>query len=216
MHVDTLTLMIPGSFAAALASIFLFGAWVQTRTALSLLWWAVGSLAASLGVALLIAGLATGQSLGIATGVGISTVAPALFWGGIRQFNRRRVPVFALLAGIVAWGAAGPLAQLFGHEPGTWSTLVSFSTWCIYLPASAWELTRARREKLNALWPMIGVLILHSLVYLGGSHDLITGELVLGNPPRLFSWFGAIHFESIVFAMASATLMILLNKERVE
>jgi diguanylate cyclase (GGDEF)-like protein len=216
MHIDTLTLMVPGSFASALAAMVLMGAWFQERSATALLWWAVASFIDAIGVGLLIMGLASGNVSSIMTGVGVSTISPALFWGGLRRFNNRRAPLLWLTAGLAAWLASGAVAHLFGLDHQKWSTLMSFAIWCVYLPAGIRELWSTRAEKLSARWPLIVLLAVHSLVYLGGSHDLLTGEFALDSPPVLFSWFGAMHFESIVFSMAGAIIMILLCKERVE
>jgi diguanylate cyclase (GGDEF)-like protein len=216
MQIDTMTLMIPGSFAAAVAGVVLLIAWTQDRTAQSLLWWAAASFLQALGVGMLLAGIATGAVLWEMIGIGASSLAPALYWGGLRRFNGRRAPVLLLLAGPATWLASGAIEHVMGIDHQKWSTFVSFAVWWVYLLAGPWELWRRRDEKLNARWGMVALLALHTLVYVGGSIDLVTGVLVLGRPPVLFSWFGAIHFESILFSMAGSILMILLCKERVE
>lgn len=208
--------MLPGSFAAILASMLLLGAWFKDRKAGALLWWAAASLLNGIGVAALLAGLSTSAILTIMTGVALSSAAPALYWGGIRRFNGRSTPLLLILLGLVIWFASRPVTQFLQLEHEKWSTLVSFALWYVYLAAGIWELWRSRGERLSTRWPLIALLAVHSLVYGAGTIDLLTGELVLGSPPELFSWFGAIHFESISFSMVGSILMILLCRERIE
>ena len=216
VHIDTLTLMLPGSFASILASLLLVGAWIQDRKAGALLWWAAASLLHGVGVAAMLAGLSTGATLAIMTGVGLSSAAPALYWGGIRRFNGRSTPLPLILLGLLAWFASRPVAQLLQLDHEMWSALVSFTLWYVYLAAGIWELWKSRGERLSTRWPLIALLAVHALVYGAGTIDLLTGVLVLGAPPELFSWFGAIHFESIAFSMVGSILMILLCRERIE
>ncbi|MDR3470572.1 MAG: GGDEF domain-containing protein [Devosia sp.] len=216
MQIDTVTLLIPGGFASALAGVSLLAVWVQNRRALALLWWAAATLLDAAGVAVLIAGLAGGNPLLTMTGTGVSTLAPALIWGGIRAFSGRRAPLVLILAGPAAWLISGGIEHLMHLDHQMWSTLISFALWQVYLPAGIWELWRGREEKLVARWPLAVIMTLHAVVFLGGSYDLLTGAALYGQPPALFSWFGSIYLESIAFAMTGSTLLILLCKERVE
>lgn len=216
MQIDTLTLMIPGSFASAIAGIFLLGAWFQNKSAPALLWWSAASLLNAIGVAILIVGFASRSVLPIMIGVGLTTIVPALVWGGIRRFNNRSASPLLLMAGLAAWVAVGGVAQFAHLDHQKWSTLVSFALWYVYLPAAIWDLWNTRQEKLLARWPLIGLFALHAVVFVGGSYDVLSGVLVLDRPPLLISWFGIIHFETIVFAMGGSIFMLLLCKERVE
>jgi diguanylate cyclase (GGDEF)-like protein len=143
----------------------------------------------------------------------LTVVVPALIWGGIRRFSNRPVSLPLLAAGMVAWLATG-LAPLDEYQ--RWSTLVSFALTSAYLLAAVWVLWSDRAEKLNARWPLTALLAAHAGVFLGGTVELLSGTFVLDQPPALGTWFGVIHFETILYSMGTAIFMVLLCNERVE
>lgn len=214
MHLDSLTLMVPDAFATALACLFLFGAWRQFRGGPALLWWAAANGINAISLAVLTAGLAWQMPLLVMAGVGLMTIVPALIWDGVRRFNNRSTPPALLAAGLVVWLATALMP--FGIDHQKWSTLASFAIWCGYLSAAIWSLWSAREEKLNARWPLMALLAVHATMFFGGGYEIFSGTFQLNEPPNLNSWFGAYHFESIVYSMGTAIFMVLICKERIE
>ena len=116
--------------------------------------------------------------------------------------------MLALFA-VAAWLAVDVAASMTHSGP-----LVSFGGWIIWLCVSAFELWRGRAEKIPARWPLLALLMIHALVYTGGIYDVLRGRFTYDGILPLNSWFGAIFFEGIFYAMASAILMAMLCKER--
>ncbi len=209
MTFDTITLMMAGSITAALAGLLLFGVWVQMRQATALLWWFVANIAYAAGIALLAVGLPDQNVPLIVAGGMISDVAVPLIWIGVRKFNTQRPPGLSTLLVVITWMTVDLAASVMPM-----GLLVSFTGWVVWLSAAAFELWRGRAERIPARWPLIAILMIHALVFLGGVYDILTAGFALDGVAPLDSWFGAIFFEGIVYAMASAILMALLCKER--
>ena len=209
MAFDTITLMMAGSITTALAGLALFGVWTQLRHETALLWWFAADIAYAAGIAFLAAGLPDSIIHLVAAGTLSSDVALPLLWIGARAFNRRPTPVRLALPVALAW----PVASL---ATGMMQVGLSFSFigWAVWLSVTAFELWRGRAERIPARWPLIAVFMIHAAVYAGGGVDALSGELQRGSVAPLNSWFGAIFFEEIVFAMASAVAMAMLCKER--
>lgn len=214
MYLDPLTLMFPGAIATAFAALLLFGAWWQYRETPALLWWSASNGLNAASIALMAAGFIMVSPLPTAVGAGLSSLAPVVVWAGVHHFNRRPVPWLVFAAGPVLWLAV--FLAPFGHDNMEWSAMTGFALWSFYLPAAAWVLWKARSEPLIARWPLMGFLGLHALVYAGAAIETVTGTIELGGPPPVDSWFGMIHFETILYAMGTAFFMVLLCKERVE
>ena len=107
MHLDSLTLMVPDALATALAGLFLLGAWLIFRTGPALLWWGVANGINAIGLAVLTLGLSWQTPLLIIVGAAVTTIVPALIWGGVRSFNHGRAPLVLIGAGVVIWLAVG-------------------------------------------------------------------------------------------------------------
>ncbi len=214
MHLDALTLMAAGSFVAGISGLLLFGAWMQIRSARALLWWAIANGIDAIAISGLAAGLATHRPLTIAIANGFLVVTPPLVWGGVRTFNRRRVPPIALVAGPLAWLAVGLLPLPGGPEAAP--TGASFAVWIAYLAAANVELWRSRGEPLRARWPLMGLFSLHALIFLAGIIHLLTGGTIADAVPPLTSVFGLIHFENLTYTIGTAVFMVVMAKERVE
>ena len=209
MTFDTLTLMIATSVTTALSAVLLLGMWTQLRHATALLWWFAASVFGAAGIALLAIGLSQDIIHLIVAGTVLSDIALPLLWVGIRVFDRTPTPLPLVLFAVFGWATADLVAGLmqFVHA-------FSFAGGVLWLSASALALWRGRAERIPARWPLIAVFMVHASVFAGGVYDALSGGLPREGMAPLNSWFGAIFFEGIVFAMASAVLMVLLCKER--
>jgi diguanylate cyclase (GGDEF)-like protein len=215
MHIDTLTLMIPSAFSLVLAGILLGGTYFHTRGQVCLLWWAGALLLNAVGLSFLIAAIVASNSVASGIAAGLMSLAPPLFWGAIRRFNGRSTPIFILAAGPSFWLLSGVVAKVAGLDPEVWSPAAHFCTWPLYLAAGIGELWFSRDETLTYRWPLAGFLALHAVAYIGGVNDILRGTLQIAHPPALFSWFGVIHFETIIFAVGGTGSLFLLVRERI-
>ena len=214
MHLDSLTLMVPDTVVSAVAALFLLGAWLLLRCGPALLWWAAATGTNAIGLAVLTVGLAWQVPLLVMAGVGLMTIVPGLIWDGVRRFNNRRTPLAFLAAGLIVWLVTSLMP--FGSDHHKWSTLASFVIWDVYLSAAIWNLWSAREEKLNARWPLMALLALHATMFFGAGCEILAGTFRLNEAPSLNTFFGAFHFESILYSMGTAIFMVLMCKERIE
>jgi diguanylate cyclase (GGDEF)-like protein len=209
MHFDTPTLMMVGGITTAVSGVLLFGIWLQLRRATALLWWIAADMTSAAGILALTFGLPGGIFPLVAAGTLLSDLAVALLWVGVRVFDRRPTPLRMALPIIAAWMAADLIAGMVLKGP-----VFGFAGWAGWLLLSTFELWRGRAERIPARWPLMVLLVVHAFVYSGGIYDTLTGSLPTSGMAPLHSWFGAIFFESIFFAMASAIAMAMLCKER--
>ena len=214
MPLDSLTLMVPGAAALIFAGLFLLGASGYFGKPPALKWWAAAHLINGCALAVLTAGLSSQTPLLVMAGVGMTTITPALIWGGVRRFNNQRAPLVILAAGLVIWLATGLVPLDVDHQK--WSTFVSFEIWCVYLLAAIWSLWSSREEKLNARGPLMALLAVHAMMFFGAGYEILSGAFVLDEPPRLNTFFGAVHFETILYSMGTTIFMVMMCKERVE
>ena len=214
MQLDSLTLMVPDTLATTFAGLLLFGAWLHFKDAPALGWWAAANVLNGVGLAALTAGLIAHSPLIVTSAVGVMTPVPALIWGGVRRFNRQHTPRMLLAAGTVLWLAICLAPFDLGHQK--WSTLANFASWFAYLSAAIWSLLSAREEELHARWPLAALLAAHATMFFGAGCEVLSGTFAINGPPRLDTFFGAIHFESILYSMGTAIFMVLMCKERVE
>lgn len=214
MQLDPLTLMVPAVIASAVASIFVFGAWFQFRDAPALIWWGAAHAAHAIGLAIITAGIATGNPDLTPAGGALLSLSPILLWAGLRRFFDLRAP-WPVLVGMPA---LLPLLAIvsFGPDGEMWPIAVGFMFWPLFLAAGSWLLVRKRAERLPARWPFVAILTIQGTVYSIAVFEAVTGQFPLDAPPSLSSPFGIVHFETILFSMGAAFLMILICRERHE
>ena len=212
MHLDIVTLMAAGSFVAALSGVLLTGAWTQMRGQPALLWWAAAKYTYAIGIGFLALGTAGGTATSLAIGGFLTSVCPAILWAGTRIFVHRPVSVLFLIAGVVVWLAVA--AVPFAHGPQVATTIIGFAIWIAFLLAADWELWLSRGEPLKGRWPLMALLSLHALIFLGGIYDTIFHQMLALVAPPLNSWFGLIHFEALTYAIGSAIFMVVMCQER--
>ncbi|HKJ62845.1 MAG TPA: GGDEF domain-containing protein, partial [Hyphomicrobiales bacterium] len=214
MHLDALTLMVPGAFAAAFAGLFLLGAWLQHKNAPALLWWACAHAVNALGISGIVAGITSKQPLVLLAGVGVASIGPILIWCGVRRFYCRRIPLILAAGGPAIFLATAFAPLEIDHE--RWATTVAFASTCAYIFAAILELWRDRTEKLCGRWPLIALMAIHTLPFLAAIEQLLAGTFPLGEPPQLDSSFGIVQFVQILYASRSAFFMASMCKERSE
>jgi len=213
MHFDLPTLMAAGSFVAAMSAVFVFFAWTHIRDGREMLWWALGYAFYAVGVGLLTVGTVEGPELAIALGAIVFNIAPALFWMSSRLFNRRRVPLVPLFGGL----ALGLL--IMGFSPlalrPSLQMALGLAIFAAYTLATTWEYWRGRHDGLKARQPLIALGLLQAALFGAGSVEAATGRISAGDIP-LESWFGLVHFVSILYLIGTAVFVVSLSRERAE
>jgi diguanylate cyclase (GGDEF)-like protein len=209
MNFDTATLMVAGSIITAVGGMVLLAVWNGQRTAGALLWWAIAYLCSAAGIGLLAHGLPDNIRPLVVVGSLLSDIAPPLVWIGVRIFNRQPLSLATCIVAVGGW-LAFDLAVL----ATTASPVAGFAGWTGWLLLSAFELLRNRSEIIPARRPLAAAFTVHALIYAGGAYDVLSGAFPTTGISPLNSWFGAIFFEGMVFAMCSTILMVLLYRER--
>jgi diguanylate cyclase (GGDEF)-like protein len=214
MHFDLPTLLAADSFVTAMTAVLLLAVAWQSRDAPAALWWgwACVFVAASTGI------LAAKQGLpDLATRVSVATlvnIAAGLFWGAARRTHQASIPVTIVLAGAVLWLSALAIPG-FHDSPHLQMSLLGLCG-TAYSTAAAFEMWRGRGERLNARWPLLGLLLLDGSVNAAGAEEAFFGELSAATLPPLTSWFGLIYFETVMLAVGGAVFIVALARERAE
>ncbi|GAB4361651.1 MAG: GGDEF domain-containing protein [Oricola sp.] len=212
MHLDPMTLMIPAVIANAFAAALLFGSWLRFRTMYALLWWGAAKTFHASALALLTVGFLLDRFDFTMAGLCLSGIAPTLNWAGARQFQNLPISLPLVAAGPLMW----LVTMIAGGPDGVVvTTILNLAIWFVYLSAAVVTLLANREEKLPARWLLAGTFALHAAIYLGGIVEVLRGTFNYG-APSFDTWFGIIHFETILYAMGTAISMLLLCKERQE
>jgi diguanylate cyclase (GGDEF)-like protein len=208
-----MTLMVAGCFVAALAGLLLVGAWAQRRGTLALLWWGAAHLSNAVAAALLLAGMTVAAPVTVIVGTGGIVLSMSLYWSGARVFFHRRPSLAIGAVAMLAWLAVTIATASSGPRP---SVAAAFLATAVLLGLAAAELARASEERIGARWGLIAVFVLHAVVMAIGAYGLGFGNLEIVATPSVFSWFGAVHFERLVFLIGSALFMVVMARERQE
>jgi diguanylate cyclase (GGDEF)-like protein len=211
MDLDIPTLMTMESFVAACAGGALLVAWSQNRKVPALALWGLANVAAAVGILSMTLGSALHQPIWFILGGSLLVVAPGLMWKGARTLDAKPAPLVLALSGTLVVGLASGV-------PGVRDAAGSLglATGAVYLFATAATLWLGRQERLAARWPLIVLTAVHAVVMSIGAYCTFIGTIAQFGTPPVMSWFGFIHFESIIFALGTAVFILALVKERNE
>jgi len=209
MNLDVPTLMAMESFVAGCAGVILLMAWSGNRKELALGLWGLSDILVAAGIFGLIVGGARNDPL-IVTGAGAGiSFAQGLQWKAARIFGGKAAPFTIVILGCV-------LVVIAGITPALQDISVSLglAVSAVYLIATIVAFWPAGKLILPARRPIIGFAAAHATILSIGAYGTWSGTH--GTMPPLFSSFGLIHFESIIFAVGTAVFLLALVKERSE
>lgn len=214
MVLDVPTLFIVSIFVTTILGLFLLFAWVQDRSIRALAWWGVAYLIGGLSVALFTVQDSLSNPLSVAIGNALLFVACGVIWSGARLFHGRDVMPASMFAGALVWLFALLIPGFIESASGR--IVLSSIAISGYAFMTAFELWVGRRERLVSRWPAMSVLSLHGVVF------LLPIPIVLILPPdhrySAYSegWFGIFALETLLFAIATAFVILTMAKERTE
>ena len=214
MQIDLPTLMIAGSFVAAVSGVFLVFAWLQNRKAIATLWWAASNLVLAVSIPMMAAAnmSVTGSPV-IIIAVTLLNLSPALIWASARSCNGRPVYPIIVGAGAALWLILGFSAV---RESATTQLSLNLGIVAAYLLAAAYEFWRDRHERLTARWPLITLLALHGTLSAIGSVEAATGGLAATGPATMVIWLQFVHFETLAFVIGTSIFTVAMARERSE
>ncbi|MCB1500731.1 MAG: GGDEF domain-containing protein [Bauldia sp.] len=213
MELDLPTLMAVEAFIVAISSLTLIAACPAGPDSRGRWWWVTGGLTMTLALALILVGFArSSDTFAVAANI-IFCLSAAFYWTGARVFSGRR-PVYPLIAaGSLAFAALCYLPPLAAAD--TVLPEINLGLTAAYLLAGGFEFATSR-ERLFARLPLAILFFLHGFLLAFGSVESIFQELPFLKLVALLSWFGAIHFESIIFSTGTTAFAIVLVRSRAE
>jgi diguanylate cyclase (GGDEF)-like protein len=211
MQLDLPTLMVMQSFALACAGAILLIAWTQNRKTPALALWGGANVIAGAGILSLMLGLVLRQPLWSAVGGVLMPFQAGLMWKAARAIDAKSAPLVIALVG-PAFVGLGNVVPVLRDVTASLSLVVGAA----YFLAAATSLALGRKERLTARWPLITFTIVQAAFYLIGTYSTFSGRTGQDGVPSIMSLFGAIYFESIIFALGSCVFILALVKERNE
>jgi diguanylate cyclase (GGDEF)-like protein len=159
---------------------------------------------------MLVAGGGAGTPGLFAAGLTGMCISSTLTLAGARSFDGRTISPLILVLGTSIW-----LAAIWLPVPMA-SVILHICVTVAYYAGAAASIAQEKGEALRARMPLAVLLSVHALTLMLAVPATLTMELLPGEPPSVLSWFGIIHFETLVFAIGTAIFMIIMMKERNE
>jgi diguanylate cyclase (GGDEF)-like protein len=214
MALDVPTLFIVSIFVTTILGLFLLFAWAQDRSIRALAWWGVAYLIGGVSVALYTIQDSLSNVLSLAIGNALLFVACGVIWSGARLFHGHEVKPFWMFAGAIAWLTA---LAIPGFAVSTMGRVVLSSVAIAgYTLLTAWELWGGRKERLLSRWPAMAVLALHGIVFLLPIPIVLLSSSEIGLTDFTGGWFGVFALETLLYAIATAFIILTMAKERSE
>jgi diguanylate cyclase (GGDEF)-like protein len=214
MSLDVPTLFIVSIFVTTILGLFLLFAWVQDRSIRALAWWGAAYLIGSLSVGIYTMQESLSDALSVAIGNALLFVACGVIWSGSRLFHGREVLPFWMFAGALAWLTA---LTIPGFAQSTAARIV-LSSLAIsgYTLLTGFELWGGRKERLMSRWPAIAVLTLQGIVFLSPVFIVLLSPRGARFEEFTGGWFGIFALETLLYAIATAFIILTMAKERSE
>jgi len=213
MPLDVPTLFIISTCVTAVLGFFMLFAWIQDRSIRSLAWFGAAYLVG--GLAALLWGLHDTISRALTLDViyALLFVACGIIWTGGRLFHTRPVLPFGMFGGAIMWlfVCQSPVVS----ESNSCRIVLGSLVIATYTLLTAYELWRERGEHLFSRWPAVSVLVTQGLVF------LLPLPLMLLLPADsgymlAASWVPILALETLLFAIGTAFIMLVMAKERSE
>ncbi len=214
MPLDIATLLIVSTCIAGLLGLFLFLAWIQDRNIRALAWWGGAYLMGGLGVALWSADAQLAFAFPYGLPNALLFLACGMIWNGARLFHGRHVRPFTLSAGAVIWLIACQFT--FFAQSGSSRVILSSIIASAYTFFSARELWRDRRGPLRSRWPAILIPVLHGMVFLPPIPLAFMRADEQGVSLLSSGWMAIFTLETLLYAVGTAFIVLIMAKERVE
>ncbi len=202
---DMPTVLFVAVCVVAMLGLFLVFTWLQQRNVRALAWWGSAYLVGASSMALW---SAPSQLVELPPELptALIFVACGMFWNGIRVFHERGTRPIGTFAGAFLWLLGW---QLPGFSDASYGR-IAFGALIVagYTFAIAYELGRERRKSLYSRTAAILVPSLHAAIFLLplGLRAFLPDVLAGG-------WLVAFTMEAIIYAVASAFIVLLMVKD---
>jgi len=213
MRIDLPTLMLAGSFVAAVSGVFLVFAWLQNRQASATLWWAASNLVLAASIPMMAGADLTRETPSVVVAITLLNLSPALIWASARSCNGRRVDFAVVAGGAAIWLIAYGLPAFRGSSL---QLSLNLAIVAAFLLAAAFEFWRDRHERLTARWPLIVLLTLHGSLSALAAAVAASGGITSTSPTALIIWLEFVHFETLAFVIGTSIFTVAMARERGE
>jgi len=202
---DMPTLLFVAVCIAAMLGLFLVFTWLQQRSVRSLAWWGAAYLIGASSMALW---SAPTRLIGLPPELpaALIFIACGMFWNGVRLFHERRTLPAGTFAGAFIWLLGW---QVPGFSEASYGR-IAFGALIVaaYTFAIAFELGRERRKSLYSPTAAVLVPSLHAAVFLLPlAMRAFLPKMLAGG------WLLAFTMETIIYAVASAFIVLLMVKD---
>ena len=214
MQLDMPTLMLAGSFVAAVSSLCNDFEGFETERAGAVLWWAAANLLLAISIPLIASHDAMPGAPALIFGITLLNLSPAFIWAAARSVNRHPVDISMVVGGATLWFAAYAVPAV-AASPDTQVTL-NFAVAAIYLYAAAYEFWKGRGDQLTARAPLVLLLFLHATFFAAAMVHGLAGGLAPNGTVLLQGWLGFVHFETLAFIVGTSIFTVAMARERNE
>lgn len=214
MLLDVPTLFVVSVFVTTILGLFLLFAWVQDRSIRALAWWGAAYLIGGISVAIYTVQDSLSAALSMAIGNALLFVACGVIWSGARLFHGREVRPIGMFAGAMVWLVALTVPGFAASATG--KIVLSSVAISAYTIMTALEIWGGRREWLLSRWPAFAVLVLQGIVFLSPIPIVLLAPAEATLAEFAGSWFGIFALETLLYAIATAFIILTMAKERSE
>lgn len=214
MRLDAFTLMVVYSLVSGLSGFLIAVTWSKNRHIQSLLWWSASLLSLSLGTTLLLTHRFLQGLPAIELGHALFVLTAGLVFVGARKFIGRDTAWQIAFAGPLVWLV---VMHLFGDRFSFGDRLaLSGGVSGIYYATSGWELLRGKGEVCFSQRLAGFYLFAHTIFLLARFlFPLLDASNTL-DQMQVTAIYAFSIFESIIFCLALAFLMLAMTLERDE
>jgi diguanylate cyclase (GGDEF)-like protein len=214
MSLDVPTLFVVSVFVTTILGLFLLFAWVQDRSIRALAWWGAAYLIGGISVAIYTVQDSLSAALSMAIGNALLFVACGVIWSGARLFHGREVRPIGMFAGAMVWLVALTVPGFAASAAG--KIILSSAAISAYTIMTAMEIWGGRRERLLSRWPAFAVLVLQGIVFLSPIPIVLLAPAEGTLAEFAGAWFGIFALETLLYAIATAFIILTMAKERSE
>jgi diguanylate cyclase (GGDEF)-like protein len=212
LHVPTLVVI--AVFVTAILGALLMLAWRREQNSNALLLWGVGYLLGALSLALVASRGTIPDVLSIEVGVGAVLLSYGFWLAGARSFNGLETPPTAFLIAPLIWLIAMRIPAV--QADISLRIIIVTLCQCVMTGCVIYEFWRERAEPLLSRWPIIIVLLTHTVVLaLRLPAALLTPMTTTADFFRSPT-FAVMAFATVLYTITFAFLLLSMVKERGE
>jgi diguanylate cyclase (GGDEF)-like protein len=215
MHLDMMTMSAVDVTVTVVLALVLLHTWLRERSAELVGWWALIMASQAAGLIVVSVGALTNTLAVITAGLAVMLLSDTLKWTASRDFVERPTPAsLALIAPLVFLlpAVTGVLGEL-----GPQFMFFSILTALVNLGA-AFELARAKGEKLISHWPAVVMLCGTAVAVLFVIPIALSGKVPFDVPSEAYreGWFSSISLFMVTTRIALAFVVLGMAKQRQE